>query len=175
MLCTLTPPLASPPPAYDAAADAVVCHHGVTFGRGPWALPPVCRPLPAAAPAGVPAREAVFGAALLGGGLGGPAWRSLAPLLAAAPSGLLSAAGMAQARCVELLHALSVRGVVSRATLAAAWRVDPVFLRREVLLWVQRDARAEVLQQWPRLVAEVLSGAEVGGKKGKRKKKKTIS
>lgn len=169
-LCELSPPLPSPAPAYNATRDVVLCHRGVSFGSGPWALPPLQAPLPARPPPGVPSREAVFGAALLGGGVGGAAWAALAAQVAAPPSTLLSVSGMAQARCVELVHALASRGVVSRATLAGVWAADGAFLKREVGLWVRRDVRDAVLKQWPRLVDEVVNGA--APRKGASKKKR---
>lgn len=168
-LCEMTPPLCTPPPAYDAIQDVVLCHRGVSFGCGSWALPPLQAPLPVNPPTGVPSREAVFGAALLDGHIGGPTWKALATHLAAPSSSLMTVAGMAQARCVELLHVLTTRGVVSRGTLCRVWAAEPAFLRREVGLWVRKDARETVLRGWPRLVEEVV--AAKSGVVTKKKKK----
>lgn len=148
----------------------MLCYRGVSFGRVPWALPPLQTPLPTDPPPGVPGREAVFGAALLSGHVGGTAWAALATHLAAPPSSLMTVSGMAQARCVELLHALATRGVCNRGTLAGVLVGEPGFLRHEVGMWVRRDARDSILQQWPLLVDEVVA---TGGQKKTKKTKKT--
>ncbi len=177
-LCTLSPPLDTPPPVYDPERDVVLAHRGVTFGPPSWALPPLQAPLPPNPPPTVPAPTAVFAAALLGGAVGGAVWGALRGMLATPPESLLSASGLAQARCVELLHALDVHQVSSRKRLVGVWKQNPLFLQREVLLWVQRGGRDGVAARWVKMVAEVMEieereeGGGGGGGRGKKKKKK---
>ncbi len=44
--------------------------------------------------------------------------------------------------------------VDSRASLAAAWRDDPTFLKRQLRAWLRKDAAQALDALWPQLLAE---------------------
>ena len=153
-------PLADPPPRYDPRSDAVVGTFPATFGPRSWELPPYTAPLPPSR-----ARTAVFAVGLLRGAVL-PCFKQLKDCLAGNPTSLLRPEGLAQKRCAELLHRLTVGPVLtqqqgegcrdvgvdarerrkrirqllpidSRGKLGAVWALDENFLRDELRLWVR--------------------------------------
>ncbi len=147
-LAALSAPLLEPAPFYRAEADAVLTWHDVTYGRHAWPLPRTARPHPDAV-----ARAAAFASALLSG-RALPAFAALVPSLVAQPATAARRELAGLPRVGELLAALERRGVDSRASLAAAWRVDPGFLRPQLALWVHKQRQQRLAAVWPKLLQE---------------------
>jgi len=156
-LCTLSAPLAQPPPRYSAQLDAVVAQHAVLYGPPAWELPPATRPLGARGPHADLA-VAAFAAALLGGSVLAAFGPALAERLAAPAATAARPEARSQRRVGELLHALKRRGVASRAGLAAAWRAEAKFLQPELLGWMRAGQGHVLLRAWPQMVAAEPAG-----------------
>lgn len=93
------------------------------------------------------------------------------------PSAATRVASRAQPRVHDLLHALAAKGVDSRARLAAAWRGDPGFLRRELAAWLGNAGARLLVATWPRLLEEAgeAAGTCRGGGKGRKEGKLAIN
>jgi hypothetical protein len=87
------------------------------------------------------------------------------------PSAARRVASRAQKRVGELLAALAARHVDSRASLAAAWRADPTFLRRELVAWLSKPGAHLLQGLWPRLFEEAFGGTVPARVSGTGKKK----
>jgi hypothetical protein len=62
--------------------------------------------------------------------------------------------------------------VFSRAALAAAWQLDPSYLRPQVTAWVHKQHRSEVDRVWPQLLAAAATGAVSSGDRQETKRRK---
>ncbi|KAK9834861.1 hypothetical protein WJX81_004510 [Elliptochloris bilobata] len=152
-LVTLSPPLDAPAPRYVPAADAVLAWHGAAYGRHGWELLPMARPA-----ANAVARARLFAAALLGGRVL-PALAGLRAALVMPPEQAAQLTAQGQRRVGELVCALQSAGVDSRAALAAAWRHDSAWLRRELGAWVRPAAHTALDAMWPMLLSEAAAPA----------------
>lgn len=65
-----------------------------------------------------------------------------------------------QIQAAELLHALAQQGIDSRASLAKAWRKDPVLLQRQLLECIRKGKRKTLMERWRQALAEALQGAD---------------
>ena len=150
-LTRIEPPSLTLPPRYDASTDTTHCWCALTFGPTNWTLPAVPQP-PPIEPAWMAA--AAFGRAMCAG-LVFRTLRPLAPALEQRARALTDASATNRA-VIQLRAALAARGVVSRATLAAAWSKEPRFLLRELAALLDEARRAELVEVWPKLL--VMSG-----------------
>lgn len=164
-------PLLEPGPFYQPETDQVLAWHDATYSQHLWPLPRTQLPHPDPKVA-----AAVFAAALLGGKVL-PAVAMLANALVApaATAARPELAGLP--RVGELVGALQQQKVFSRAALAAAWEKQPLFLKQQLVLWVQKQQRHLLDAVWPQLLqeaAEVQAAAasRVQQKKQKKQKKK---
>ncbi|GAB4819939.1 hypothetical protein N2152v2_006985 [Parachlorella kessleri] len=147
-LCEFSEPLEDPPPAYRPGSDQVVCWRQVTFGKHGWQLPPSSGPHP-----DPQERCAVFAAALLEGRVL-PAMQGLRKGLAIPPSMILRPDTRVHRRVADLLSALLVAGVDSRASLGRKWAENPGFLQQELLAWMQKAQAPALLGSWQQLQRE---------------------
>lgn len=148
------PPLDSPLPLYDAAADCVMASVVPRFGDHSWTLPVTRIPHPDPA-----ARLRVFGRALLEGAvLPFPAWRALTATLAA-PASLITKGAPAK-RVAALVGALAAAGVDCRARLMEVWSSQPGWLLPEIAQWLPKSATAGLQAVWRKVVAAALVWAE---------------
>eukprot|EP00899_Mesostigma_viride_P020775 jgi/Mesvir1/2869/Mv13952-RA.1 len=154
-LCTLSAPLDDPPPWYSKAHDAIMCWVNPAFGPHLWELPRFATPLVDDARWAV----RVFAATLMDGFVLEPL-KALRGHLAANPALITraGAAGAAQTRVGELLHALGRRQVTSRKALAACWAEDRTYLYREMALWLQAGESSLLADVWPSLLSAAMSG-----------------
>jgi hypothetical protein len=145
-LTTLSPPLRSLSPLYDAHSDKTFGWVKPTYGAARWQLPPVPRPAPTSDPA---FRAALFGRALCEGSV----LKALKPL---APELMPRARSMSDEAVVDraalaLRSALQRNAIFSRAALASRWRVEPRFLLLEIAALLQPGQRQALLDAWPKM------------------------
>jgi hypothetical protein len=161
LLC-FSPPISVPPPAFDAAADTVVCFRTPFFGPQKWQLPALRGPFPTEEAAGGgggggggdgPGRVHWFLRLLLEGAVL-PQLAALAPHLALNPA--LVTRARAHPTIAAALEPLLATRISSRAGLAARWARDPEFLRAALRAWVQAEHRAQLDALWPALLASVV-------------------
>lgn len=63
--------------------------------------------------------------------------------------------GLAQSpQSAELLHALMQHSIDSKASLAEAWRKDPVFLQRQLRDSLRKGKQQMLLDIWPQAIAQ---------------------
>lgn len=169
-LCTLSKPLADPPPLYSRAKDAVLCWVSPSFGAKLWALPPAKVEMGAGK-----LKCAVFACALLRGKVV-EELQGLEGCLAMNPGMLLRGEGLHHKRASDLVTQLYAggvgvkaqsgqagRAVDSLAALCREWAAQPLFLQREVLAWVRGEFQRQITESWLAMVLAVL----------KRQKKRT--
>ena len=65
-----------------------------------------------------------------------------------------------QIQAAELLHALAQHSIDSRASLAKAWRKEPVLLQRQLLECLRKGKRQTLMERWPQVLAEAFQVAE---------------
>ena len=148
-LCRFSEPLTDPPPRYDASSDSVLVWKHITFGKHDWQLPDAMFLHPDAQE-----RAAIFAAALLDGRVV-KEFSMLRPHLALPPSMAAKPEMRGHRRVGELIHALEARGVDSKASLVDAWSSDPLFLRRELGVWMKKDAEHLLHRAWSNLLQEL--------------------
>jgi len=146
--CKFSAPLADPSPFYNPAADAVLMWREVSYGRHDWPLPRHASPHPDAYE-----RAAIFAAALLDGKVF-PAMAGLRPVLAVPPSMAARPEMRMHQRVADLISALKGQGVDSKASLAAAWKSNPDFLKQELEQWMQKGAGGRLENLWKELLRE---------------------
>ena len=150
-------PQPSPAPAYDGRTDAVVAWHAATYGPPSWPLPPVAKALPASDDNAA----AAFAAALLAGTVA-PPMAHLVDRLAAPPATAAAPQCRGQRRVGELIYALRAARVASASALAAAWRVDPTFLRPQLMAWMRAGQDHALEKGWPSIVASLTAPGQPG-------------
>ena len=86
--------------------------------------------------------------------------RLFVPPLPATGSAVASARGLR--RVGDLIAALALARVASRRSVAAAWAVDPAWLRPQLRAWVRAgaDAQRAFDASWPKLVAAAIAAAD---------------
>eukprot|EP00878_Enallax_costatus_P026754 GHUV01028741.1.p2 GENE.GHUV01028741.1~~GHUV01028741.1.p2 ORF type:complete len:109 (+),score=31.79 GHUV01028741.1:366-692(+) len=57
-------------------------------------------------------------------------------------------------RVGELVGALQERRVLNGGGLATVWQHEPLFLRQQIALWVQKQQRGVLESLWPQLLQE---------------------
>lgn len=153
-LCSLSDPLETPQPFYDADRDEVRCSVTPTFGDRAWKLP--------AFEIKHPTGEAScrwFARALLEGSVIS-AFKQLTPLLKSRPVQITRRA--LEKRVVLLVDALSraTPQIDCLDTLRARWSHDPTFLQDLVAMWLPKDKHAALASIWALVVhSEVGDGA----------------
>lgn len=150
-MCTFSAPLIDPAPFYSVTADAVLAWREVTFGQYDWPLPRHAAPHPE-----LSERAATFAAALLEGKIL-PSMAALRAAMAVPPSMAARPDMRMHKRVAELLAALERAHVDSKAALAAQWRRNPEFLKREMAQWLQKGGAGVLESVWHSLLRE--SGA----------------
>ncbi|XP_063237576.1 probable ATP-dependent RNA helicase kurz [Bacillus rossius redtenbacheri] len=142
-LCSLSPPLAEPPPRFSPEDGEVLCHVSGTFGRSAWELPVVEVPFP-------PGPDAYkwFATFLLDGSVC-PALQRFRKQLLSSPATMVKTWANLQPRTSALLNALTARQVRSRGRLLEAWQKDRLYLLSEVQQWLPESAHSDLAATWP--------------------------
>ncbi len=150
-MCNFSSPLLDPPPFYNVSVDTVLCWQDVTFGSFDWPLPRHAAPHPELAE-----RCAVFAAAFLEGKIA----RKFADLkqYMAAPASMAAKPEMrVHRRVADLISALEKKQVDSRSSLAAVWKKDSQFLKKELEAWMQKGAAGKLESVWNDVIASITS------------------
>jgi ATP-dependent RNA helicase DHX37/DHR1 len=150
-MCDFSEPLANPPPFYNPSVDAVMCWRDATFGRHCWPLPRTT-----GEHSNATERAAAFADAFLSGEVVKSA-SELKSMLAVQPLLATRPETRVQRRAADLIAVLVSNKVDSKRALAAKWRKDPGFLKREMLSWVQKGGAARFEAMWPKMVAEAFA------------------
>lgn len=66
-----------------------------------------------------------------------------------------------QIQAAELLHALAQHSIDSKASLAKAWRKEPLLLQRQLLECLQKGKRRILTEAWPGVLAEAFQVADL--------------
>jgi ATP-dependent RNA helicase DHX37/DHR1 len=148
-LCNFSTPLLDPPPFYSPAVDTVLCWQDVTFGSFDWPLPKHAATHPE-----LSERCAVFAAALLEGKILHK-FTDLKQYMAAPPSMAAKPEMRVHRRVADLISALEKGKIDSKLSLAAAWKKDTTYLKKELEAWMQKGAAKKLEAVWKDLIASV--------------------
>jgi ATP-dependent RNA helicase DHX37/DHR1 len=150
-MCNFSSPLLDPPPFYNASADTVLCWQDVTFGSFDWPLPKHAAPHP-----DLSERCAVFAAALLEGKIASK-FADLKSCMAA-PASMASKPEMrVHKRVADLISALEKKKIDSKTSLAAVWKKDSNYLKKELEAWMQKGASGKLQSIWQDLILSVIT------------------
>jgi len=147
-MCNFSSPLLDPPPFYSPAVDTVLCWQDVTFGSFDWPLPKHAAPHPE-----LSERCAVFAAALLEGKIA-RRFSDLKQYMAAPPSMAAKPEMRVHRRVADLISALEKAKIDSKLSLAAVWKKDSHYLKKELEAWMQKGAAGKLEAVWKELIAE---------------------
>lgn len=148
-MCNFSTPLLDPPPFYSPAVDTVLCWQDVTFGSFDWPLPKHAAPHPEFSE-----RCAVFAAALLEGKIARK-FTDLKQYMAAPPSMAAKPEMRVHRRVADLISALEKGKIDSKTSLAAVWKKDSSYLKKELEAWMQKGAAGKLEAIWKDLIVSV--------------------
>ena len=155
-LCSIDPPLETPPPKFNAEKDDVVCWRVPRFGGRRWALPAIESSFPEGE-----TRTRWFARLLLEGHVLPPLqrWFSGDPGSLCAPASMITKRAP-QRRVLDLVEALHAPPAAARAALqdsqpvdsvdrlGRVWAREPAFLREELAAWLPKEKAESLRSAW---------------------------
>ncbi|KAH9497636.1 ATP-dependent RNA helicase dhx37 [Dermatophagoides farinae] len=141
--CTFSNPLEDPPPRYDPDDDCIKCHRRSTFGPHGWELPAIEVDYPDGLD------KYCHFAHFLFDGLVFPSLKANLSYMSSPPILFVKSWAMVQPKVDNVIKCLINNRIDCKHALLNKWKINPKFLLKEYLEWINDGHKVDVRKCWP--------------------------